>query len=261
MGKKHDNCIKGRLLKSACEVFASKGYRDATVAEICEHAGANIASVNYYFGSKETLYVEAWRVAFNRSLEIYPIEGGVPAGAPAEQRLSGRILSIVRRFTDPQSYEFEIMHKELANPTGLLAEVMHKTIEPLRQGLAGIVRELLGEKATEQQVLLCQMSIRAQCFDLLIRERRKGALPEGGMKAAILPEEITVEAIADHITRFCLAGIREMRQQIEKGELNEGSDDIKSSSKQASVPIVALRPSEPNSTGRASISLDKGPVH
>lgn len=261
MGKKHDNCIKGRLLKSACEAFAEKGYRDATVAEICEHAGANIAAVNYYFGSKETLYVEAWRLSFHQSLEKYPADGGVEANALAEQRLRGRIFSIIRRFTDPESYEFEIMHKELANPTGLLAEVMHKTIEPLRRGLGNIVRELLGEKATEQQVLLCQMSIRSQCFDLLIRGRRWRLGAGNGMNAEVFPEDVTVDGIADHITRFCLAGIRDMRQQIEKGELNESSGDIKSSSNQESVPVVALRPGGLNSTGREGISLDKGSVH
>ena len=108
--KKQDNGIKVRLLESACEVFADKGYRDATVAEICECAGANIAAVNYYFGSKDTLYVEAWRLSFQRSLETYPADGGIAASASAEQRLRGRISSIIRRFADPKSHEFDIMH-------------------------------------------------------------------------------------------------------------------------------------------------------
>ncbi len=221
MGKKHDNGIKGRLLKSACEVFAEKGYRDATVAEICERAGANIAAVNYYFGSKETLYVEAWRLSFQRSLEKYPADGGVAASASAEQRLRGRISSIVRRFSDPQSHEFDIMHKELANPTGLLAEVKHKTIEPLRDGLAGVIRELLGKRASEQQVLLCQMSVRAQCFDKLIRERLRKALIQEGAKTALVAENINIDSIVDHVTRFSLAGIREVRRQIESSEVAE----------------------------------------
>jgi AcrR family transcriptional regulator len=220
-GKKQENGIKVRLLKSACEVFAEKGYRDATVAEICERAGANIAAVNYYFGSKDAIYVEAWRLSFQRSLEKYPADGGIPSSASAEQRLQGRISSIIRRFSDPQSHEFDIMHKELANPTGLLSEVKHKTIEPLRQGLVSIIRELLGEKATEQQVLLCQMSIRAQCFDRLIRERLRKALIQEGAKTALLAENIDIDTIVDHVTRFSLAGIREMGRQIESGEVAE----------------------------------------
>ena len=235
---KLDNGIQKRLLKSACEVFAEKGYRDATVAEICKRAGANVAAVNYYFGSKESLYAEAWRLAFQRSLEIYPADGGVPANAPAEQRLRGRISSVIRRFSDPKSHEFDIMHKEIANPTGLLAEVKHKTIEPLRQGLGNVIRELLGERASEQQVMLCQMSIRAQCFDILIRERLRGTLTQEEIKTAALPESIKIETIVDHITRFSLAGIREICRQIENGELVEDRIGV------AAIPALVNRASD-----------------
>jgi TetR/AcrR family transcriptional regulator, regulator of cefoperazone and chloramphenicol sensitivity len=50
-----------RLLAAAGRVFAEKGYRDATIAEICRLAGTNIASVNYHFSDKESLYREASR--------------------------------------------------------------------------------------------------------------------------------------------------------------------------------------------------------
>jgi AcrR family transcriptional regulator len=45
-----------RVLESASAIFAKKGYRAATIAEICEHASANLASVNYCFGEKSQLY-------------------------------------------------------------------------------------------------------------------------------------------------------------------------------------------------------------
>ncbi len=48
-----------KLLSAACDVFVEMGFRDATVAEICRRAGANISAVNYHFGSKETLYQQA----------------------------------------------------------------------------------------------------------------------------------------------------------------------------------------------------------
>jgi AcrR family transcriptional regulator len=156
---------QSRLLESACKVFARKGFHDATIAEICDLAGASIAAVNYYFGSKEAIYVEAWRAAFRRSMDASPQDGGVPPDAPVEERLRGRILSMLRRVLDPENHEFEIVHKELANPTGLLAEVMRESIEPIRLAFDALVRELLGEKALQEQVMLCQMSIRSQCFD------------------------------------------------------------------------------------------------
>jgi AcrR family transcriptional regulator len=213
---KQNNGTKNRLLKSACEVFAKKGYRNATIADICKGAGTNIAAVNYHFRNKKTLYVEAWRQTFHRSLEAYPPDGGVSPDAPAEQRLYGRISSILQRFGDPRNYEVEMMmHKELANPTGLLTDVIRKSIEPLQEELRLIVRELLGNKATEKQVLLCQRSIKAQCFDPMSRQRHHGKLEKAGIRLEMTPLNFSAETIAEHITRFSLAGIREVRRQIE----------------------------------------------
>ena len=208
-----DRCdTQRRVLESACRLFAEKGYAGTTVADICERAGANKAAVNYHFRSKENLYAEAWRLAFRGSMEAHPVDGGVPSNAPAEERLRGHILSTIRRITDPNSYEFDIVEKERAQPTGLLAEVMRDSIEPVRLQVAGIVRELLGSGASEEQVMLCHRSIMAQCMHFFLRERpgRKAFFPP--------PNRLPVEAVAEHIVRFSLAGIRNMRQSIERGE-------------------------------------------
>jgi len=216
--KRHNHGTQDRLLESACTVFADKGYRDATIAEICDKAGANRAAVNYYFRDKDTLYVEAWRLAFHRSLEAHPPDGGVPPDAPAEQRLRGRVLSIISRMADPSSNEFDIVHKERANPSGLLAEVMRESIEPIRQQMSALVRELLGDKATEQQVQLCQLSIIAQCFHVIVRRHHLNLSTKNRPTPGPPLMDFSVETMADHIVRFSLAGIREVHRLIEIGE-------------------------------------------
>jgi len=205
-------CTRQRLLESAAALFAQKGYAGATVAEICQHAEANSAAVNYYFRSKENLYAEAWRLAFQRSLQAHPLDEGVGADAPAEQRLRGLILSTVRRIADPRSHEFDIIEKERGNPTGLLAEIMRESIEPVRRHMGDLVRDLLGAKATEQDVILCQRSIMGQCMQVMHHDRiaRKAAGDRRG--------RIDLNVLSEHIVKFSLAGIRDMRRRIESGE-------------------------------------------
>ena len=169
---------RARLLDAAGLVFAAKGFHDAKTAEICRTAKANVAAVNYYFGAKEQLYVESWRHEFERSIATYPPDGGMAADAQAEDRLRGHIRALVGRFMDPTSRDLDIAHREMSNPTGLLAEVMHKSIEPLRRMHLGIVRGLLGPNATEQEVQLCEMSIHAQCFAALMHERHRRLAPQ-----------------------------------------------------------------------------------
>ena len=199
------------LLEAACEVFGEKGFRAATIAEICLKAGANKAAVNYHFGSKEGLYQESWRFAFEQSSRTYPPDGGVSPEFSPEERLRGRILAIVKRIVDPKSHDLDIVHKEMANPTGLLASVINDAKKPFYLGFATIIQELLGSMATEEQVHLCLMSINAQCFGPLMHERRSKMGSGDGLPPAVDSIPWDVETLTEHITRFSLAGIRGIR--------------------------------------------------
>jgi len=218
-----------RLLTAAAEVFARKGFWEATHAEICEKAKANIAAVNYHFGSKENLYVEAWKHSVEESVKAHPPDGGVRPSAPVQERLHARILSVMQSIADPNTHEIDLIHKEMANPTGLLVEPMRKAIEPIEQGFRSIVRELLGVEANERRVTLCQMSIMTQCFDPVLRLRFAKTMPKPHPPA--LP--CGVEELAHHVTQFSLAGIRGIREGVSenrkagktRGFRNRGAHD------------------------------------
>jgi AcrR family transcriptional regulator len=201
-----------RLLTAAARVFAEKGFWETTHAEICEKAGTNTAAVNYHFGSKENLYVEAWKHSFEESIKAHPPDGVVPLQAPVQERLYARILSLMRRIADPQTHDIDLVRKEMANPTGLLMEPMRKAIEPIEQGFRSIVREVLGDGASEQQVSLCHMSIMTQCLSPMMRSRFAKTMPKappGGLPC-------NIEELARHITQFSLAGIRGIREESQK---------------------------------------------
>ncbi|MEO8206945.1 MAG: CerR family C-terminal domain-containing protein [Chthoniobacterales bacterium] len=54
---------KAKLLEAALKVFAEKNLEGASVREIADAAGQNVASIFYYFESKENLYLELLRGA------------------------------------------------------------------------------------------------------------------------------------------------------------------------------------------------------
>src|SRR4051812_31772436 len=89
-----DDGTRGRLLEMAGEVFAERGFEAATVREICRRADVqNIASINYYFGDKNNLYVEAVRTAFKGSAD--PV---APPTMPADAAPSQKLRAYIAEF-------------------------------------------------------------------------------------------------------------------------------------------------------------------
>ena len=200
---------RNRLLITASRIFAEKGFQETTIAEICEQAETNIASVNYHFRDKETLYLESWRFAFNQELKLYPPEGVLAADATAEQRLAIRIRSIINRVADDKSYSFAIINKEMAQPTRLLSDILEKEINPQRLQMLDLLKECLGHSASDKQIHYCHTSIMGQCFQLLRLKHMQKARHSHNH-----PNYLSdIQDFADHVVLFSLAGIQAIRSQ------------------------------------------------
>jgi len=200
---------KERLLKAACGIFAEKGFRDATVAEICEAASANIAAVNYHFGDKETLYDEVWRCAFSLATETYPLDGDLPENPGIEDYLHCYASAFLHRiFSEDKSGLFaKLLYREMASPTLALKKIATDYLIPQSQHMAAVIENMLGPDFDGHALTLCKHSIIGQCafynFSRPLRERIIGKKN--------MPEE-EIDRIARHIARFSLGGLKEIQK-------------------------------------------------
>lgn len=55
---------KEKIMEAARVLFADHGYEGTSVREIAKAAEVNVASVNYYFSSKENLFLEILRAGY-----------------------------------------------------------------------------------------------------------------------------------------------------------------------------------------------------
>ena len=210
MARPRSEITKEKLLEAAAEVFVSKGFRDATIAQICKQARANVAAVNYHFGSKEVLYQETWRYSFNKSLQAHPMDGGVNADAPAAERLRGTIQALVERIADEENRDFFISQMEFVNPTGLLDEVMRTERIQLRSKIFSLMKELLGLGASEKQIIFCTMSVISMCLHTMMIQRVRKKTND----LSLPPEILNLEAFVEHVVKFSLAGIAAIKTEI-----------------------------------------------
>lgn len=200
---------KDRLLSAACEVFAEKGFRDATVAEICEKADANIAAINYHFGDKEKLYDNVWRHAFALTSETYPLEGRLSKDPTLKDYLHSYASAILHRiFSDDATGLFaKLLHREMASPTLALDRIAEEALLPQSQYLKEVIQTVLGKEVDEHLLRRCKHSIIGQCaFYNFSRPLRKRVMGKNNMT------EEEIEKLAQHIATFSLGGLKEIQK-------------------------------------------------
>ena len=72
MAKKQNT--KETVFRAASKVFSENGYKETTIRMISEKASVNVASINYYFGDKERLYLEVIRYWAADAFKDFPHE-------------------------------------------------------------------------------------------------------------------------------------------------------------------------------------------
>ena len=210
MAKRKDGIErKAQLLEAATKVFAAKGFRDTTISDICDEAKSNVASVNYYFGSKEDLYAEVWKTAHQKTLVKYPPDYRTSPDASPQECLRAFIRSLLHKILDSGQLGSagKILMMELTNPTEAIELVKRDSLEPIRKRMRGIMLELLGPDVSEQKKIFCVLSTINQCFGLGLR---KGAMPP---LLKEMQKQDLLEELVEHITLFSLAGIEAVKKE------------------------------------------------
>ena len=195
-----------RLIEAGGEVFAEKGFRDATVRDICQRAGANVAAVNYHFRDKQSLYSAAIQYA-HTCAKRFDGDMTLPVGSNVDDRLRAFLRAMLMGMLEDgkPAWHGKLIAREMAEPTGVLTQMVMQTVRPRFAILSSIVRDVLGPGASDAAVRLCARSIVGQA---LFYHFAKPILFE------LFPDErfdaSAVDKLVDHIATFSLHGLRGM---------------------------------------------------
>ena len=195
---------KNRVLTAAGPIFAEKGFRRATVREICAAAGVNLASINYYFGDKQKLYFETVRQAHQSRTEQVPMPSWATATSPAE-RLTGFISTLLERMIGAgmNSWENRLMMREVLEPTAACRELVEDYFRPTTEVLFGILDEIVPADTPAHTRRKIVHSVIGQCLFYRVA---------GQVIDMIVPEDeraehFQTEHLAGHIANFSMAAL------------------------------------------------------
>lgn len=195
---------RDKVLNAAAEIFAERGFEQATVREICTAAGVNLASVNYHFGDKEALYLQTVQRAHQLKMERVPPPSW-PPGTPPEHKLFLFVLAILNRMLGGSELDWgtRLLMREMMQPTIAGKPIVEEFIRPQLQILHGILDELVPADTASHRRHQIAFSVIGQCLHYRAA---------GHFVALLIPKEeqdkhYSIEQLARHITDFSLSAL------------------------------------------------------
>ncbi len=199
--------VQDRLIEAAEELFCQRGFNDTSVRDIAAAADCNVASVNYYFGGKDSLYLEIWRrrLAQMRESRLASIDRVMSSGGQPqlEELLRSHAVSFFEPLIegDRQCRFINLMAREMIDPHLPREMFVAEMVNPVMSAMSKALMEIgpwLNETTSGVVILLMVgQLIHAVCARELFEQ--SGQSDQFKLK---------LEDIVEHIVKFSAAGIR-----------------------------------------------------
>lgn len=204
-------------MEAAGRAFAEHGFKETTIATICRGAEANIAAVNYYFGSKDNLYEAVWGYADVSAKDIYGFE---EPGENPEEWIRRHIRNIVLMIFDdgPGGLLPRLIRRDIdaAMENELINRMRVRFLKPRRQQMERAVGSVLDRDPSNFAVRCLVSHIHAMCIFLNIKIKfRRHIFGDAA------PARREIEFLIQSMQTFVEGGIEQVRSALKSGRLPE----------------------------------------
>lgn len=198
MSTEVDNNRK-KLLRSAAELFAQKGFDAVSTRDLCNQANVNVAAISYYFGGKEGLYLEVFetyarRVSEKMNTVLKNHEGKITSHELLETALKDFVGAIVDMRTEEPEVAIVLQKQSIGNIPGV-HEAVVKTMGPLSDSLTQFFKQIQESKLIREDV-----NIRSFLTILIESAWGYSSLQERGL--GILKDAYQLPRDRDHFVNF-----------------------------------------------------------
>lgn len=195
-----------RILDAAGELFATTGYAETTSKAIANHAGVDMASINYHFGSRDGLYQAVLIEAHARIVNQHDLQQLAQNTAmPARDKLRAIIDLISITSAHEQNWSPRVLARELLAPSSHFQVLEQQEILPKFLFMQHILSDITGIPQQDPALLRCALSVVGPCLMVFVLGR---SIPGPLQALQTMPRA----ELVDHLTRFSLAGLDAIAQ-------------------------------------------------
>lgn len=196
---------KEKLLDAAEALFAEHGVHRASLRAITQKAGANLAAVNYHFGSKEELLraVLARRLTPINRQRLALLDRALASGTPSTEEIVrafiAPVLTMVRR--EPGGHAFaRFISRTFSEPDAELRTLILEAFEDVVQRFTTALRMALPHLAEDESywrfLFMVGAMAHAAGFGFLTQQLSGGVCDPGD-----------AEGVIDRLTAFLVGGL------------------------------------------------------
>lgn len=204
---KRINDSKEKILDTACKLFAEKGYKETTVRDICKEANTYQVSINYYFGSKEMLFKEAFKLCIKHFNEFTSQIDSEKLSA--DKKLKKMVTFGVKAvFADDEKgwfFKFIAKNEKLIH-SDLIIDVLEDLINRNLATMKILLSELLSREANSFEVTYFYFIFVSQISTINRNPKFRVLLFENK-----IDDEQEHEKVINQITEFMLCGMQSMK--------------------------------------------------
>ncbi|MFV0336185.1 MAG: TetR/AcrR family transcriptional regulator [Tropicimonas sp.] len=194
-----------RILEAAGRLFAETGFAETTNKAIAAQAGADLASINYHFGSRAGLYRAVLIEAHRRIISLDDLERLLAANLTASGKLKRLIARFVMGATAKRGWYAKVLSREILSPSSHLSALSMPEIVAKMEIALAILSEITAIPRDDPALMRCLMSVLAPCAMLLVGQQNISPLPGAVLQ---MPRRVLI----DHLHRFAMGGLEAMRR-------------------------------------------------
>ena len=212
---------RAQILEAAGRSYAEKGFARTTSKEICARAGANMAAVNYHFGSKAKLYEEVLVEAHRQIVSLDELEAIAARGGdePAAhlRAVVAVVAGIVARAGEAAApWGVRVVVRELLSPSAHARTLIERAVVPKAGVLRRLVAATLGLPESHPSVQRCVAFVIVPAMALVIAPK--------ALRRIVLPAlDSDGEALIDDLATYMRAGLQAVRRKYAAASVANGN--------------------------------------
>lgn len=198
---------RAHIIECAGRLIASQGFAQTTSKSICQAAQVNMAAVNYYFGSRDGLYMAVMQEVHDHLLSLEELTALYNSKQSPAEKIIAFVELYIENLLKQSNWYVEVWTRELLVPSPLFMEIFKSNLPKFKIALL-LFAQYLELPVTDMRLYSCIFGTMAP-FMLIYLQRHNPVLQH-------LPDCVDRDEVLNRLKNYVLQNLLQYREALAK---------------------------------------------